>query len=176
MINPYAEQEIAYYRCLMCGTHWSQVDVEGSFKLLSSKCPKCKKSREKPFFRGQVPVPPVPADNVQLPPMPLPYFQLLVHEHMRAAGWSYWTPPQIVNQMTSEVGELADAVNALFGPKPPKPGDTVDDTLELGDVLYAVVCYANVRGINLEDALKQTIEKFFNRDKKRYKKKGKKKR
>ena len=102
----------------------------------------------------------------------LPPDQRRVDDMMTRLAWPYWTPHEIIVQMTSELGELADVVNRDFGPKPAKPGDDADEETELGDLYYAVICYANSRGLSLELALGKSMEKFSTRDKDRYKEDG----
>ena len=94
--------------------------------------------------------------------------QFCVDAMMARLNWPYWTPHQIIAQGVSELGELANVVNHDFGPKRPKPGDELDEELELGDLYFAVLCYANSRGISLQTALERAMEKFSTRDKERF--------
>lgn len=89
---------------------------------------------------------------------------------MRRLKWEYWKPHAIQAQMTSELGELANVINIKFGPKPAKPGDETDDELELGDLYYAIICYANSQKISLSEALARSMSKWEKRDKHRYRK------
>ncbi|PIR44862.1 MAG: hypothetical protein COV10_02460 [Candidatus Vogelbacteria bacterium CG10_big_fil_rev_8_21_14_0_10_51_16] len=67
-------------------------------------------------------------------------------------GWEYWSDEEIVSQLAEGVGELAKEVKHRFGDKK-KRSDEQDGDLagELGDIMYAVVCFANKHGIRLAD-------------------------
>lgn len=77
----------------------------------------------------------------------------------------YWHPLSMLARLTEEVGELAREVNHLYGEKPKKPQEPPGDlTLELADILFIIVCYANSLNIDLEDAFKRMMEKYRRRD------------
>lgn len=44
-------------------------------------------------------------------------------------------------------------------------------TVELGDLLFAIICMANAHGISLEEAITKTIDKYNMRDANRWDKK-----
>lgn len=89
--------------------------------------------------------------------------------HMRSMGWPYWTPYQILARIVEEVGELARLVNHVFGPKPKKADEEEQDLeLEVGDIYFALICFANSNNIHLSDALEKCIEKGAKRDKDRF--------
>lgn len=75
--------------------------------------------------------------------------------------------------IAEESGEIARILNDVYGPKKKKP-DEVHDSLadEIGDLLFAVICIANVHDISLESAFLKTMKKYRTRDKERYEKKG----
>lgn len=82
--------------------------------------------------------------------------------------------PPLVNlaRLSEEVGELAREMNHLHGPKKKKadePEGTV--ALELADILFVVVVLANQHGIDLEDAVRGTLEKYRVRDADRWERK-----
>lgn len=81
----------------------------------------------------------------------------------------YFKPMTMLARMTEEVGELAREVNHQFGEKPKKP-DEKDNSieLELGDILFITVCFANSLGIDLADAHDKVMEKFRTRDANRW--------
>ncbi len=84
----------------------------------------------------------------------------------------YWTPHQILGQMIEECGEISRILNRVYGPKPAKPGESLQDLgSELGDLLFAIVCMANREGINLDEAWQQSMDKKTGRDKDRFEKK-----
>ncbi len=77
----------------------------------------------------------------------------------------YFSPLSMLARMTEEVGELAREVNHRFGEKPKKPGEEENSIeMELGDVLFIVVCFANSQGIDLAAAHDRVMEKFNTRD------------
>ncbi|MEW5952675.1 MAG: nucleotide pyrophosphohydrolase [Bacillota bacterium] len=81
----------------------------------------------------------------------------------------YWHPLSMLARLTEEVGELAREVNHRYGEKPKKPGeDSGDLALELADILFIIVCYANSMNINLETAFKDMMEKYRERDSNRW--------
>ncbi len=154
---------INYYRCPSCSHEWRNLWDSHC----DDDCPKCGMRHVSPYRWAD---PPAPEPLKKLfDPEKATGHQRMVHSFMSFNRWDYWTPHQITNQMASEVGELCDTVNALYGPKPPKPGEEPDEELELGDVYFAVICYANSRGIDLDTALKRSTDKFFRRDKDRFK-------
>ena len=81
----------------------------------------------------------------------------------------YFKPLSMLARMTEEVGELAREVNHLYGEKPKKPTEA-DNTIEmeLGDILFIVICFANSLGIDLTAAHNQVMQKFQIRDAKRW--------
>lgn len=84
----------------------------------------------------------------------------------------YFSPLSMLARMTEEVGELAREVNHQFGEKPKKP-DEADNSieLELGDILFIVICFANSLGIDLTEAHDKVMHKFSTRDANRWNKK-----
>ncbi|OXS61168.1 nucleotide pyrophosphohydrolase [Cohnella sp. CIP 111063] len=84
----------------------------------------------------------------------------------------YFSPLAMLARMTEEVGELAREVNHSFGEKP-KKRDEADNSieLELGDILFLVICFANALGIDMTEAHRKVMEKFNTRDADRWTKK-----
>jgi NTP pyrophosphatase (non-canonical NTP hydrolase) len=75
--------------------------------------------------------------------------------------------PPLVNlaRLTEEVGELAREINHRFGPKTKKVDEPEGDVaLELADILFVVVVLANQLGVDLQDAMDQTMAKYRVRD------------
>lgn len=95
--------------------------------------------------------------------------QKQVDDFFKREGWPYWTPHEILACITEELGEVARIINIDFGPKNRKPNET-EETLEaeLGDVLYMLACLANREGIDLDEALQKSVDKFVTRDSGRY--------
>jgi NTP pyrophosphatase (non-canonical NTP hydrolase) len=81
----------------------------------------------------------------------------------------YWTPMSMLARLTEEVGELAREINHQFGEKTKKPEEPMGDlALELADILFIVICYANSLNIDLEDAFKRVMAKYRHRDSDRW--------
>jgi NTP pyrophosphatase (non-canonical NTP hydrolase) len=94
-------------------------------------------------------------------------------------GWvsqfeeGYFPPLVNVARLAEEVGELAREVNHRHGPKTKKPDEPVGSiAVELGDILFVVMCLANSQGIDLDDAFRRTMEKVTARDAGRWSRKA----
>jgi len=75
-----------------------------------------------------------------------------------------WTPFALVTDLLEEAGEVASAVKALEGYKPPdKPKSKEMLATELSDVLYAVFVLAETYGIDLEESYQQTTDSYRER-------------
>lgn len=85
----------------------------------------------------------------------------------------YFSPLSMLARMSEEVGELAREVNHRFGEKP-KKADEADNSIEmeLGDVLFIVICFANSLGIDLAEAHDRVLNKFNTRDADRWTRKN----
>lgn len=85
----------------------------------------------------------------------------------------YFSPLAMLARMSEEVGELAREVNHQFGPKPKKQ-DEADNSIEmeLGDILFITVCFANSLGIDLTKAHDAVMHKFQTRDANRWTRKN----
>jgi NTP pyrophosphatase (non-canonical NTP hydrolase) len=82
--------------------------------------------------------------------------------------------PPLVNlaRLTEEVGELARELNHQFGPKTKKAGEPEGHiALELGDIVFVCVVLANQLGIDLDEAIGRTLEKYQVRDANRWERK-----
>jgi NTP pyrophosphatase (non-canonical NTP hydrolase) len=81
----------------------------------------------------------------------------------------YFSPLSMLARMTEEVGELAREVNHRFGEKPKKPEEAESSIeLELGDILFITICFANSLGIDLTEAHDKVMHKFNTRDANRW--------
>ncbi|MDT3699738.1 MAG: nucleotide pyrophosphohydrolase [Thermincola sp.] len=81
----------------------------------------------------------------------------------------YWHPLSMLARMTEEVGELAREVNHLYGQKPKKSAEKEGNLgLELADILFIIICFANSLNIDLEDAFKMMMHKYRTRDANRW--------
>lgn len=81
----------------------------------------------------------------------------------------YWSPLSNLARLVEEVGELAREINHRFGQKK-KRADEPEKAIEeeLGDLLWAIICIANSLGVDLDAALKHTLEKVSERDAERF--------
>ncbi len=93
----------------------------------------------------------------------------------RVDGWisrfeeGYWPPLSNLARLMEEVGELARLMNHRFGDKPKKPGEEEQELgMELADILFVLLAIANQQGIDLDDALERTLEKYRVRDSDRW--------
>ncbi|MCP1133107.1 nucleotide pyrophosphohydrolase [Paenibacillus polysaccharolyticus] len=81
----------------------------------------------------------------------------------------YFSPLAMLARMSEEVGELAREVNHEFGEKPKKASEAANSIeLELGDILFITICFANSLGIDLAEAHDNVMHKFNTRDANRW--------
>jgi NTP pyrophosphatase (non-canonical NTP hydrolase) len=77
----------------------------------------------------------------------------------------YWPELSMLARLTEETGEVAREYNHRFGAKRKKQSEgEAELALEMADVLFILVCMANQQGIDLDDALTRTLEKYRIRD------------
>ena len=77
----------------------------------------------------------------------------------------YWPPLANLARLVEEVGELSRELNHRHGPKAKKSGEPEQDlALELADVLFVLIALANEQGVDLDDALRRTLDKYAARD------------
>lgn len=88
-----------------------------------------------------------------------------VDEYISQFKEGYFSPLAMLARLSEEVGELAREVNHQFGPKPKKP-DEADNSIEmeLGDLLFILICFANSLQIDLTEAHDKVLHKFNTRD------------
>jgi NTP pyrophosphatase (non-canonical NTP hydrolase) len=92
-----------------------------------------------------------------------------VHRYISQFKEGYFEPLALTARMAEEVGELAREVNHRFGPKPKKADeDESSIELELGDILFITICFANSLGIDLTEAHRRVMHKFATRDANRW--------
>ena len=104
--------------------------------------------------------------------MSLGDYQKQVDDWAQGLEVPYWTPLSMMARLMEETGELARAYNHKYGEKPKKPTEEPDDIEgELGDIIFDVICLANVEGIDLDKAIQKVITKAQTRDKDRFAKK-----
>lgn len=96
-------------------------------------------------------------------------YQKELDEWFRDQGWEYWSPHEILVRLMEETGELARLVNHLHGPKKKKSSESKQDLEEeIGDIIYTLICYANSNGLDLDRAVRKSMNKVIKRDKDRY--------
>ncbi|MDN5293330.1 MAG: hypothetical protein PWQ91_907 [Eubacteriales bacterium] len=77
----------------------------------------------------------------------------------------YWPPGSMMMRFIEETGELCRELNHRYGHKPKKADEPEGDVAEeIGDVLFVLVCLANSLGIDLEEAFRGVMEKYYRRD------------
>ena len=104
--------------------------------------------------------------------MSLKEYQNVVDEWTRQFTPQYWEPHQIYARLGEECGELAREINHLYGSKPKKKSEEISNLKdEIGDIIFTLICLANSKGINLDEAFLGTMEKYRNRDNDRFTKK-----
>ncbi|NDI34380.1 nucleotide pyrophosphohydrolase [Chengkuizengella sediminis] len=99
----------------------------------------------------------------------LTQLQQEVDEYISQFKEGYFSPLSMLARISEEVGELAREVNHTFGEKPKKPSEEDNSIeMELADILFIIICFANSQGINLTEAFNQVMNKFETRDKDRW--------
>jgi NTP pyrophosphatase (non-canonical NTP hydrolase) len=99
-------------------------------------------------------------------------YQKLVDEWAQTLEEPYWPPLSILARITEEVGELARLINHIYGSKPKKPEEAEQELgEEIADIIFALICMANVHNIDLDKEIIKVVDKSKIRDKDRFKKK-----
>lgn len=98
-----------------------------------------------------------------------------VDKWIREYGVRYFSELTNMAVLTEEVGELARIIARRYGEQSwkasdPRAEDNGQKALkeEMADVLWVLICLANQTGVNLTEALQQSIEKKTNRDNSRH--------
>lgn len=96
-------------------------------------------------------------------------YQKEVDAWFKEQGWEYWEPLAITARLFEEGGEFARLVNHVYGPKKKRLDEKKQDMEEeIGDIIYTLICFANSHGIDLDAALRKSLDKVVTRDKDRY--------
>jgi NTP pyrophosphatase (non-canonical NTP hydrolase) len=80
----------------------------------------------------------------------------------------YWPPLSMFASLVEEVGELGREINNLEGLKIKRSESNSDLEVEVGDILFSLVCITNRYKIDLENAFLSTMAKYSKRDEKRW--------
>ena len=95
--------------------------------------------------------------------------QQQVDQWIHTYGVRYFSELTNMAILTEEVGELARLMARQYGDQSFKPSDTKKElSEELADILWVLLCIANQTGVDLTQALQQSIEKKTARDKDRH--------
>lgn len=95
--------------------------------------------------------------------------QQLVDEWIKTVGNGYFDELTNMALLTEEVGEVARIIARVYGRQVAKEGDLRKSLgEELADVLWVVICLANQTGVDLTQALEQSLEKKRTRDAHRF--------
>ena len=95
--------------------------------------------------------------------------QQRVDAWIKEYGVRYFSELTNMAVLTEEVGELARVVARKYGDQSFKPGESDNLSEEMADILWVLICLANQTGVDLTEALQQSIEKKTKRDKERHK-------
>jgi len=102
--------------------------------------------------------------------MTLKEAQSLVDDWINKVGVRYFNELTNMALLTEEVGELARVIARKYGEQSFKAGEeNLNLSEEMADVLFVLICLANQTGVDLTDALKQSLEKKTKRDNLRHK-------
>jgi len=84
-------------------------------------------------------------------------------------GGEYWPPLGNLARLIEEVGEVARVINDRYGYKPKKADEPAQElALELGDVLFTLIALANATGVDLDAGFDAVLEKYRQRDARRW--------
>ena len=77
----------------------------------------------------------------------------------------YFPPLAMLARLTEEVGELARVLMHHYGGKKPKQGEAAGSAAEeVADALFVLICLANSLNINLDNAFREMMDKYRDRD------------
>jgi len=92
-----------------------------------------------------------------------------VDEWIKTIGVKYFDPLTCLAVLMEELGEVARVMARKYGEQSFKNGEKDNLADELADVLFAMICIANIADIDLGEAFKTNMEKKGKRDKNRHK-------
>jgi len=95
--------------------------------------------------------------------------QKKVDDWIKEYGVRYFDVMTNLAVLMEETGELARVISRKYGEQSFKEGEKDNLDEELADVLWVLICIANQTGVDLNEALKQSIEKKTKRDANRHK-------
>lgn len=96
--------------------------------------------------------------------------QQSVDEWIKTVGVRYFNELTNLGILMEEVGELSRLMVRKYGEQSFKESDKGKEISdEIADVLWVLICIANQTGVNLTEALQETINKKSIRDENRHK-------
>ncbi len=95
--------------------------------------------------------------------------QRMVDQWIKDYGVRYFSELTNMACLTEEVGELARVMARTYGDQSFKAGERRDLGEEMADVMWVLMCLANQTGVDLETALRASLEKKTSRDADRHK-------
>ena len=100
------------------------------------------------------------------------FMQQRVDEWINQFEEGYWPPLSMLASIVEEIGELSREINSLEKIKRKKNSEPVSSlSLEIGDILFSLICLANYYSIDLEESFNEVMEKYSKRDMIRWTKK-----
>ena len=96
--------------------------------------------------------------------------QKVVDNWITTTGVRYFNELTNMALLTEEVGEVARIISRKYGAQSAKPSDENKVLAEeLADVFFVLICLANQTGVDLQQALKDSLDKKTKRDATRHK-------
>ncbi len=80
----------------------------------------------------------------------------------------YWPELTILARLVEEVGELSRELNNLHGEKKRKSSDKKELEMEIGDILFSLICLSNKMDIDLDESFNSVLNKYRERDQGRW--------
>jgi NTP pyrophosphatase (non-canonical NTP hydrolase) len=104
--------------------------------------------------------------SVDVPDQPVTVLQSTIQQWAdRYWAGEYWPPLANLARLLEESGEIARGVNQQYGPKRVKSADDhAALEVEMGDLLFVLLCLANSMDVNLQQGFEQALEKYRVRD------------
>lgn len=95
--------------------------------------------------------------------------QIKIDDWIKKYGVRYFDPLTNLAVLMEEVGELSRIFSRKFGEQSFKEGESDEGMAdEMADILFVLMCLANQNDINLEDALRKSLDKKTRRDSNRH--------
>ena len=102
--------------------------------------------------------------------MDLKEAQEKVDQWIREYGVRYFNELTNMTLLTEEVGELARLIARTYGEQSFKPREENKSLAEeMADILFVLICLANQTGVDLSEALENSLDKKTKRDHSRHK-------